>query len=90
MRDLVGAVKVPGQTLQLPAPLDEGVPPRVENGVPLYNPDWEQNVSFPLNHEYLEAVVNRVVTNQNVSGPCPHTIRTVADVPAHRLNARSP
>ena len=70
--DLIGVTKGRDcdqvQALVLPAPLGIGENPRLaHDGTRLWNPDWRQNSTFPLNSAYLDAVANLILDQERVS-----------------------
>jgi hypothetical protein len=58
-----------GSMMKLPDPLPAGAEPRTaEDGTRLWNPNWSQNSTDLLNTAFLNAIADRVLELESVSG----------------------
>ena len=74
MLDLMGVVKGPDadglQSFTLPDPLQPGEDSRrAPDESRLWNPDWRQDSTFPLNTAYLNAVADLILDREKVRMP---------------------
>ena len=68
----MGVVKVRdgdgSQSIVLPDPLRIGEQPRsAQDGTRLWNPDWRQDSTFPVNASYLDAIADLILDQEKVS-----------------------
>jgi hypothetical protein len=67
--DLLGVSKSEnGQALVLPDPLPLGTAPRTaQDNARLWNPDWRNQSTFPLNAAYIDAITDLLLFREKVS-----------------------